>query len=149
MSFKFILFFLIVFAGCATSQIPDYIKADHPYVRKVSGDYNAIISAVQLILSEKGWDIQEQVDPSVYERREGGEDQSNDVLLFTKPKRYSKFLYSTYTHFNVYVHATADGAEVDIRYEVLTPSLIKRSNLRNDSLVNQILDSIEQTVESK
>ena len=43
----------------------------------------------------------------------------------------------------------ADGAEVEIRYEALTPGLFKHSSLRNDRLGNQLLDQIQQASESK
>jgi hypothetical protein len=140
---------LIFLLGCSAVRIPNYIKADHPYIRKISGDYDAILLAIKEVLSKEGWQIQEEVNPAEYERHEGGEDQGKDVLFFTEVKRYSKVAYSTYTHLNVFVHANADGAEVDVRYEALIPSVIKRSNLRNDKLAQRILDEIEQSVESK
>ena len=140
---------LMMVWGCSTIQIPDYIKADHPYVRKISGDYPKIVSVIQDVLFINGWVVQNAVSPSEYERRDGGEDQSRDVLFFTSPKRHSKIAYSVYVHLNVFIHATADGAEVDIRYEAINPSPIKHSSVRNDELVNGLLDQIEQAIESK
>ncbi len=141
--------FLLLLTGCSSVRIPDYIKADHPYVRKFSGDYDTIVSVVKDVLYKQGWLIQQEVNPSEYERREGGEDQARDVLLFSEIKKHSKVAYATYTHLNVFIHANADGAEVDIRYEAITPGPIKQSNLRNDRLANRILDQVEQAIEGK
>ena len=143
-----LILILMSLTGCASVRIPDYIKADHPYVRKISGDYDSIITSTKNVLYREGWLVIREANPSDYERRDG-EDQSKDVLLFTEPKRYSKVAYSTYTHLNVFVHANADGAEVDIRYEAVTPGPIRQADLRNDRLANRILDKIEQNVESK
>ena len=128
-------------AGCATANLPDYIKASHPYVRKIPGEYNRIIEAIKTVLFQEGWEIQSQVNPSVYERRAGGEDQSNDVLFVIKPKRDSKIIYSTYIHLNVFVHALADGAEIELRYEAVSPAT---TGLRNDKLGNGLLNKIEK-----
>lgn len=142
----FLWMILGLVSGCATGNLPDYIKASHPYIRKIAGNYDKIIEAVKIVLSKEGWAVQTQVNPSVYERRSGGEDQSNDVLFVTQSKRDSKIVYSTYTHLNVFVHALADGAEIEIRYEALSPAT---TGLRNDKLANRILDKIEQELENK
>ena len=142
----FLLMILGLLSGCATGNLPDYIKAGHPYVRKIAGNYDRIIKVVKTVLSKEGWTVKTQLNPSVYERRSGGEDQSNDVLFVTQSKRDSKILYSTYAHLNVFVHALADGAEIEIRYEILSPAT---TSLRNDKLANRILDKIEQELENK
>jgi hypothetical protein len=142
-----LLFLVISLLGCASFQGQDYIKADHPYVRKVSGDFDKIVSAVKLALGEEGFMIKSEVNSSDYERRDGGEDQSKDVLLFTEYKRHSKILYSTYVHWNIYIHPTADGAELDLRYESFTPRPIKPSVTNNPKAASRLLDKIEQLVE--
>jgi len=144
-----LILLLVALTGCASVRIPDYIKSDHPYVRKISGDYNQILSSIKDVLYKEGWLIHQEVNPGEYERRDGGEDQSRDVLYFTEIKRHSKVAYATYTHLNVFVHANADGAEVDLRYEAITPGPIKQNNLRNDRMANRILDEIEQAIEGK
>ncbi|MBF0491008.1 MAG: hypothetical protein HQL15_10460 [Candidatus Omnitrophica bacterium] len=146
---RFVLIFLLAtLTGCSTVQIPNYIKSDRPYMRKISADYDEIVQAVKVVLFDQGWKVAGEVNPSVYEFRQG-EDQSKDILIFTVAKPYPKVLYSTYTHINVCIRAIADGAEVEIRYEALTPGPIKMSSLRNDGLANHLLDKIEQAVESK
>jgi len=141
---------VLALVGCATVQIPNYIKADHPYIRKISGDYDKIIAAIEDVLYRQGWKVQSQVNPSIYERRPGGEDQSRDVLFFTQIKQHANFFYSTYTHLNVFVHATGEGAEVEVRYGALNDLFIKKfEGTRNDPLAKRLLDKIEQELESK
>ncbi len=145
-----LLFIAMTLVGCSTVQMPYYIKAEHPYVRKISGDYGQIIAAIKGVLYDLGWGIQDEVNPSEYERREGGEDQSKDVLFFTEAKRHFSLGCFTYDHLNMFVHATADGAEIDIRYESYTSAgPIKHSSFRNDKLVDPILDRIEQLIDGK
>jgi hypothetical protein len=148
MNFKPVILFLglIFLFGCSPLNIPDYIKADRPYVRKMSGDYNRIIDAIKDVFYQEGFLIQSEEQPADYERREGGEDQTRDLLLFTEVKRRFKILFTTYVHWNIFVHATADGAEVDLRYEAYTPGFFKASSKQNPKAANRILDAIEQSL---
>jgi hypothetical protein len=148
---RIILFILFLcMAGCATVNIPNYIDPQHPYVRKVYGDYNAIIATVRQVLADEGWAVQSETSPSTYER--DGSTQSSatgGILLFTSVKQHSKFLYSSYTHLNAFIRPMADGAEVEMRYACLTPLGVKQlKGTRNDKLVNRILDAIEHRSEN-
>ena len=145
-----LLIFIVILTGCVSVQVTDYIKDNHPYTRKIIGDYENIIDTVKVVLFKEGWQIQAIANPSVYERRVGGEDESKDVLFLTGVKQYPKILYSTYTHLNVIVCAVAEGADVEIRYEALTPVRIKQfRDVRNDKLANRLLDNIEKELENK
>ncbi len=137
---------MMALGGCATTQFSGYIKADHPYVRKISGDYNKIIDAIKVVLFKENWEIQAQVNPSVYERSPDGEDQSKDILFITKPRRYFNILYFTYEHLNIFVHAIAEGAQVDIRFQAVSPMT---TGTRNQALANRLLDKIKRELESK
>lgn len=143
---KLLVVCLLFLLGCSSAAIPHYIKAERPYLRKVSGSFEDIVATVKDVLYKQGWLIQQETDPTMYERRDGKE-SGGDVLLFTEIKQHSKLAYATYTHLNVYIYANADGAEIDIRYEAITPRPVKRSVYRNDRLVNKILDAVEQEVE--
>ena len=147
MRLGFIAVILTVLCGCTTVQIPDYIKADHPYVRKIYGDYDKITSAVYHVLARNGWKVHSQTQPSVYERPEGGrENTEKDLLLFSQVRQHSMILYSSYTHLNAFIHATADGAEVELRYGKVTPLVKQFRSNRNDQLVKRLLTQIEQEV---
>ena len=138
--------FLAIACGCTTVQVPGYIKAEHPYARKMQGDFDKVVVAVQNVVVRNGWKIKTAMHPSVYERVEGENANSDkDILFFTDVKQHSMVLYSSYTHLNIFVHAIADGAQVEIRYGKATPLLIKQfQSTRNDKLANKILDQIEQ-----
>ncbi len=131
-----VLLGLVVLCGCTTVQIPNYIKADHPYTCKVYGNFDKIASNVRAVLMRNGFKIDSETNPSVFERPEA-ESQSDgkDVLIFTSIRQHSMFLYSSYTHLNVFIHAIAEGAEVEIRYGKVTPLVIKQfRSSRNDKL---------------
>ncbi len=141
-----LLLCLFILTGCATTNLPEYIKSVHPYSKKISGNQDRIIDAIKVVLFKEGWDIEVQMNPSMFERRSGGEDQSNDVLFVTKPKRVYKGLYWATVHLNVFVFSYADGAEVEIRYESFSPIT---SGQRNDKLAKILLEQIEQEAKSK
>ncbi len=135
---------LVLVTSCAP-HIPDYIRAGHPYVRKIAGDYDGIVAAIRRVVPQQGFEIQDEINPSIYERRSGGEDQSRDILFISKPKRNTWWVvYSTYSHLNIFVHQFSDGAEVEVRYEAMSPI----SNLRNDKLADRILDSIQKELQN-
>ena len=146
---KIILSFLcLALVGCAT-VIPDYIEPRYPYARKVYGDYGAIMACVKRVLAAEGWAVRKEADPSTYER--GNDTKANEdksVLLFTDVKQHSRFLYSSYTHLNVFIRPLAGGAEVEMRYACQTPLFVKQlKGARNDRLVNRLLDAVEHQME--
>ena len=137
-------------AGCATVNIPNYIDPQHPYVRKVYGDYDAIVAAVRQVLAQEGWAVQSETSPSTYESDGSAQSSATGgILLFTSVKQHSKFLYSSYTHLNAFIRPVAGGAEVEIRYACLTPLGVKQfKGTRNDKLADRILDAIERRSEN-
>jgi hypothetical protein len=137
-------FFL--FAGCTTVQIPTYIKADHPYTRKMYGDFEHIVSVAKRVLTHNGWKISSEEHPSIYERSvDEDKETAKDVVLLTEIKQHTRILYSSYSHLNVFLHATPEGAEVEVRYGKVMPLLIHQfSKTRNDALGNRLLNEIEQ-----
>ena len=141
-------FSFFILTGCTTVHIPNYIKSELNYQRKVYGDFDQIVSSVRSVLAKEGWKIENEIHPSVFERTES--EDSKGILIFTGVKQHSMFLYSSYTHLNVFVHAIAEGATVEIRFHKVTPLLIKqfRSN-RNDKLANRLLDKIEKEAETR
>ena len=84
---KIILFILFLcMAGCATVSIPNYIDPQHPYVRKVYGDYNAIVVAVRQVLADEGWAVQSETSPSTYER-DGSAEGSATSIAASPPQK--------------------------------------------------------------
>jgi hypothetical protein len=133
---------LAILCGCTTVQVPNYIKSDRPYIRKMYGDFSKIDATVRNVLVRHGWKIQSEARPSVYEH--GSDESGRDILLFTKVKQHPMILYSSYTHLNVLIHEITEGAEVEIRYSKVTPLFFKHfTSTRNDKLANRLLDAIE------
>jgi uncharacterized protein (DUF302 family) len=151
MRLAFLACVLAVFlCGCTTVKVPNYIPSNHPYSQKMYGDYEDIVAAVREVLVKNGWKVQGQMDPSVYERAQGGDSSDRDILLFTNVKQHSMFLYSSYTHLNVFIHPTAEGAEVEIRYAKTTPLFIKQfQGSKNDKLAKKLLSQIERELLEK
>ena len=136
---------LALLCGCA-AQTSGYIKADHPYARKLYGDYDKIIMVVKEVLQRNGWSVLEENHPSVYERAAAPDMETpKDLLIFTDVKRHFRLFYSTYSRLNVFCRATAEGAEVEIRYAKVTPLGFKQfQSIRNDKLADHLLAQMDQ-----
>ncbi len=140
---------LAVLGGCA-GQIPYYIQAKHPYERKMYGNYDKIADAARQVLVRNGWPIQRVTDASVFERTTTeGEDTEKDILIFTGIRKHWMVIWPTYTRLNVFVHPTAEGANVDLRWAKVTPFLIKFQNFRNDALAKRLLEQMEEELTIK
>jgi hypothetical protein len=136
---------LVVLCGCVSVRVPNYIKADHPYERKMYGDYDMIVATVRNVVVHNGWKIKGETNPSTYERATDDQSTDKDVLLFTDVKQHSMFLYSSYTHLNIFFRAIPEGAMVEIRYGKVTPLWFKQfESTRNDALAERLLQQIEQ-----
>lgn len=137
---------LLTFAGCVRLQIPHYIKADHPYVQNMYGDFDKIVEAVRQVVMRNGWGIERVMNPSVYERsNEEAVYGEKDVLICTNIKQHPRVLYSLYTHLNIFIRATAEGAQVDLRFGKVTSVGFKQfHSVRNDKLANTLLNQVEQ-----
>ena len=134
-------------AGCASVQMTDYIKADHPYERKIYGSFEKVTSAVIFVLHKQGWNIIEEANPSVYERDERYENNVfENLLILTDIKQHTGILYSTYTHLNVLVHGLDNTCDVEVRYGSLKPLIKQFVSARNDRLVENFLDAVEREV---
>ncbi len=58
-----------------------------------------------------------------------------------------RVLYSTSTHLNVFIHSIGNTCDVEVRYEAQTPLVKQFTSVRNDKLVQDILDAVEQEVD--
>jgi hypothetical protein len=142
-----ILSIVFMLSGCATLPVTDYIKADHPYERKIYASFEKVTSAAIFILHQKGWSTSQGVDPAVFEQDERYENNaSENVLIFTDIKRHFRLFYSTYTHLNILVHGLGSSCNVEIRFCKLTPLGKQFITVRNDRLAQNILDAVEQEV---
>ncbi len=137
---KFVSLALILFIVGCVPAMPEYIgRADHPYDRRINADFDKVTGAITYVLKKKGWVINTEALPSIYERDERYDNNGyQNLLIMTKPRGHE--------HLNIFVHGINQRCEVEIRYESRT-SLIKQfSSERNDAVVNGILNAIEQEV---
>ncbi len=100
---------------------------------------------MMFVLKSKGWTIDSEVDSSIYERDDRYDNNGyQNLLIMTSVRKH--FLFLTSTRLNVFIHSIGNTCDVEIRYEAQT-SLVKQFiSVRNDLLVQGILDTIEQEV---
>ncbi len=142
------LLLVLVLSGCSTVQMPNYINADHPYVRRVYGSFEQVDAAVKAVLAQEKFKIDKETSPDVYERDlRDQQEGARGSLVLTDVKQYSRVLYSTYVHLNIYLRQLADSVEVEIRYGKVTTVLLKQfRGTRNDGYAGRLLDRIEAQV---
>jgi len=146
---RYLIFSFILFlGGCASVQMPGYIsRADHPYQRKIYGSFDKIVSSLDFVLKKQGWAIINEVDPSIYERDDRYDNNGyQNLLIITDFRKHNRVLYSTSTHLNVFIHSMGNACDVEIRYEANTKLLKQFSSAKNDQLVQNILDAVQDEV---
>ena len=147
---KLILLTLLMFlCGCASVDVPKYIKDDHPYKKTVYADFDEVFQATVKILKEFGWEVSGTSDPSVFERTaSGGDPQQKQILIFSKVRQMSLVLGSRYARINVYIRGKADSeTEIEFRYVNVSSVFVKDFyNYRKDHLVDRMLQHIESLV---
>jgi hypothetical protein len=142
-----ILLSMLIFSGCASVPMPGYIsRVDHPYDTKIYAGYEKVVSSTMYVLKSRGWMIDSETDPAIYERDERYDnDGYPNLLIMTRVRKNSSSMTSM--HLNVLIHSLGDACEVEIRYEAQT-SLIKQfTSERNDRIVRGLLDAIERDVD--
>jgi hypothetical protein len=146
---RYLIFLLIiVLAGCASVPMPGYIgRIDHPYERKIQGSLDKVVSSTIFVLKNKGWPIIDEVDSSIYERDDRYDNNGyQNLLIMTDVRKQYRVLYSTSMHLNVFIHSIGNTCDMEIRYEAQTPLVKRFISVRNDRVVQDILDAIEQEV---
>jgi hypothetical protein len=146
-SMRFIICVLICFAsGCASVQTPGYIsRIDHPYEKKFYASFEKVTSSFMYVLKTKGWIIDSESDPSIYERDDRYDNNGyQNLLIITDARKH--FLHLNSAHLNVFVHSLGNICDVEIRYESDTHVVKQFSSARNDQIVQGILDAVEQDI---
>ena len=137
---------ILVFSGCASVQTPGYIsRADHPYDRKIYAGFEKVASAFLYVLKNQGWKIDCEVDPSIYERDDRYDNNGYQNLLIITDAR-KKSLHLSNAYLNVFIHSINNTCDVEIRYEAQTHVIKQFTFVRDDQLIQGILDAVEQEV---
>jgi len=127
--------------------MPGYIgRADHPYERKMYGSFEKVVGSFIYVLKKQGWRISE-ADPAIYERDDRYDNNGyQNLLIITDVKKSGRVLYTTFAHLNVFIHCMNDACDIQVRYEAQTPLVKRFTSVRNDQLVQNILDTVEQEI---
>lgn len=143
-----ILFSFLIFSGCSSVPLSGYIgKVDHPYDKKFYGTFEKIVATTIYVLKKKGWKIDSEADPSIYERDDRYDNgQYQNLLLMTTFKSHYRFFYSTSAHLNVFIHSIGNTCELEIRYEGQNSMVKQFASSRNDRLVQGIFDAVETEI---
>jgi len=140
------LSFIFLLSGCASIQATGYIsRVDHPYDREIYAGFEKVTGAVTYVLKKKGWAIAEESEPSIYERDDRYDNNGYQNLLIITGFR-NNFWHVTSMHLNVFIHSIGNSCEVEIRYEARTPLVKQITSVRNDQLVQGILDAVAEEV---
>ena len=119
-------------------------RADHPYQRKFYAGFEKVVSSFIYVLKEQGWAISE-ADPSIYERDERYDNNGyRNLLIITDPIK--KPLSMTSMHLNVFIHSMGNDCDVEIRYEARTHMVKQFTSLKNDRLVQSLLDAVDNEI---
>jgi len=148
---KKVLFLILVLsiAGCMTINMPGYISDKHPYKRRIASDYDSTLEATKLALKDLGWEIEKEVDPSLYERAWQIDDPAiKHTLILTKYSTSNYFVSSQNIVLNAYVRSNLDATtDVELRYlNVSTISYKNFFKFRNDDLIEKIYTKIEENL---
>ena len=138
---------IIMLSGCATASMSEYIsRVDHPYDKVYYASIEKVTGAIVYVLRKQGWTISSEADPATYERDDRYENNGyKNLLILTDVKKKFNGAYLSSMHLNIFIHSLANTCDVEIRYEAKGPF----TSLRNDPLVQGLLDAIEQDVDRR
>lgn len=135
------------FVGCASANIPKYIKDTHPYERTFYTSFDRVVEVVEQGLNNFGWTIDEKVDPDVYERTaEVSTNSREKILIFTERRQSFAGLGFKNQRINVYIRTLADASvEVEVRYLKATSIPFKTFySYRQDKSAQNFLNWVEK-----
>ena len=142
-----ILSFIFIMSGCASVPTSGYIsRVDHPYDRKFYAGFEKVVGSTVYVLKKKGWLIESEADPAIYERDERYDNSGyQNLLIMTRVRKNLSSMTSM--HLNVLIHSIGDTCDVEIRYEAQTPLIKRFTSERNDKMVQDILGAIQQDID--
>ena len=140
---------LMIFAGCSTIDIPQYLQDKHPYQKTFYQSFDRTLEATRQTLTDLGWKVAKEVQPSVYERNRALEEgEGKALLIFTDVRRTPFFLGSRYARLNIYLRGGDKVTEVEIRYLTLNSLALKTfRHYKNDAAAERIFKKIEEKLE--
>ena len=145
--FTFILIFS--FTGCASVVVPNYIQDKNPYKHKFYASFEKTLEATLSAVQETGWTVEQQTDPSVFERVENGKFDKKQTLLITGIRKMGFFVGTRYAKLNIYIRTgSGNVSEVEIRYLSVNSTLVKNfHNYKHDKSAERLFLYIESALE--
>ena len=140
---------LFALAGCASINVPNYVKDENPYKRLYYAPFAKVKDATERVLRNSGWVISQESDPALFElERSVGEGSGQQTLIFTEIRQFSFFFGSRYARLNAFLRSLPDGAtEVEIRYLAITATFLKKFyRYKNDKTVKSMFSQIEKAL---
>ncbi|MFT5387719.1 MAG: hypothetical protein ACI9F2_001148 [Lysobacterales bacterium] len=149
--YTLLLILTISFGGCATARIPAYVQSQEvPYKKKFFTTYENTLLSTKVVLEELGWYIEEEKDPSIYERIANADDPySSNVLLITEVREQGLVVGTIYKRLNVFISSGVDDKETDVEVRSLTVTAMPFSSIRDykdDADVDIIFKKIEESL---
>lgn len=139
----FLLVSVLFLAGCVSTKLPQYLSDVNPYKKEFYAPFAQAAHAAQTALTEAGWKISGEGNPSVYEQSAG--QRSQETILFTEVRQTPLFLGSRYYKVNVILRSNDTMTEVEIRYLTITAVPFKNiESYRNDKAVEKLFERIAE-----
>ncbi|MBN1869866.1 MAG: hypothetical protein JW847_04740 [Candidatus Omnitrophica bacterium] len=141
---------LLSLIGCASINIPNYIRDKNPYKKSFYTHFVRAREAVMKTFEETGWTVESESEPALFERERDLKSGLKQTLIFSDVRQTSFFIGTRYSKLNVYVHEIADNeTEIEIRYLILTNVVFKNFySYKNDRAVDRIFKKIEEDLSS-
>jgi len=144
-----LLLLVVALAGCASISVPNYIKDNNPYKKKVYGEYNKVLKVATEVVEELGWTIAGTSDPLIFEGSTAAANSGNQqILVFTETRQTPWFLGTKYMKLNVLVRDLGSNkAEVELRYiRINSTFFMKFYGYKRDRLAEKILKNIDENL---
>lgn len=140
---------VLLFTGCATVNIPGYIKDDHPHTHLIYADFDTAVAAVKLALNDMGWEVVEETDPTVYEHSAVQEEGGREILLFTDIKENRFVVGTKYRRINVYLRSTSKPkeTEMELRYiAIRSVAFMKSRKYKHPKAAARIFKAVDDNL---
>ncbi|MCK5214968.1 MAG: hypothetical protein KAR05_06410 [Candidatus Omnitrophica bacterium] len=144
---KALIFLLIGLMGCASVQIPAYVKDKKPYTKRFYANYEQAYEALNKTLLDLGWEIEGTMDPAVYEQDSSSDLDEKKTLVLTHIRQTPLFIGTRYAKMNIFLRSKKKISEFEIRYVTVTSLLFKNfTSYRNDSAAERMFEYLDKTI---
>ncbi len=137
---------LLLVSGCATVNIPSYIKDNHPHTHLIYADFDGAVTAVKQALRDLGWTVIDESDPRVYEHSAVQQQGGRELLLFTDIRETPFVVGTKYRRINVYLRSTSrpKQTEMELRYITISSfAFTKNRKYKHPQAAAKIFEAVD------